>query len=102
MVPDPEITIRSQAPATLSVAGALVFDNAADALKQAVEALRGTPHETLDLAGVTRADSAGLACVLAVLAAAGRHGSRLDVINMPANLAALAKVCEVTPLLARG
>jgi len=96
----PDVDIRSTSPATLAVTGALVFDSAAHALKQADELLKKTPHDTLDLAGVTATDSAGLACVLAVLATARRQGGKLRVVNMPASLNALARVCEVGPLLA--
>ena len=96
----PEVGIRSSAPGTLAVTGALVFDSAARALKQAGDLLQKTSHDTLDLGGVTAADSAGLACVLAVLATARRHGGKLRVVNMPASLDALARVCEVETLLA--
>ena len=96
----PEVGIRSTAPATLTVTGALVFDSAAQALKQASALLKKTPHDTLDLAGVTSADSAGLACVLAMLATARRQGDTLRVINMPTSLGALTRVCEVDSLLA--
>lgn len=95
----PDVDIRSTASATLAVTGALVFDSAAHALKQAGELLKKSPHDTLDLAGVTAADSAGLACVLAMLATARRQGGELRVVNMPSSLHALARVCEVEPLL---
>src|SRR5699024_2886306 len=95
-----EVDIRSASPATLAVTGALVFDSATRALRQADDLLKKTPHDTLDLAGVTVADSAGLACVLAVLAAARRRGGQLRVVNLPASLGALARACEVEPLLA--
>src|SRR5574337_416919 len=50
----------------------------------------------LDLAGVSRSDSAGLACVLAAVADAGRP---VRVVGMPAGMLALAQVCEVDRLL---
>ncbi len=99
MVAAPEARVSERDPATLAVDGELVFDSAANALRQAGEALKTKPHDTLDLAGVTAADSAGLACVLAVLADARRRGSRLRVVNLPDGLNALARVCEVEPLL---
>ena len=53
----------------------------------------------LDLKGVTRADSAGLACVLALLAQASRNKQRLDVIDPPEGLRALAEVCDADGLI---
>ena len=57
-------------------------------------------RSVLDLSGVTRSDSAGLACVLAVLAQAAERGHRLSVQNMPQNMHLLASVCEVEGLMA--
>ncbi|MEN6540812.1 MAG: STAS domain-containing protein, partial [Mizugakiibacter sp.] len=53
----------------------------------------------LDLGDVAAADSAGLACVLALLARARRAGRALAVANLPAHLRALARVCDVEALL---
>ncbi len=64
------------------------------------DALAGAHHDVLDLGGVARVDSAGLACVLAVMAAARRNGGSLRVVHPPEDLLALARVCEVESLLA--
>jgi phospholipid transport system transporter-binding protein len=45
------------------------------------------------------ADSAGLACVVALAAAANRAGRRLRVVALPEGLRALAEVCGVAALL---
>ncbi len=99
-MPATEVRVDSRAPATLGVTGALVFDSAAEAYGKARDALGKARHDTLDLSGVTAADSAGLACVLAVMATARRQGGKLQVVNMPASLNALARVCGVDSLLA--
>ena len=70
--------LETSAPGTLGVSGVLNFDTAAAALL---------------------AIQAGLACVLAAVAAADRHGQVLRVIHMPAGMQALATVCEVDQLL---
>jgi phospholipid transport system transporter-binding protein len=54
---------------------------------------------TLDLATVTRADSAGLALLVDWLAWAGQHQRRLSFRNLPPVLQALARICDVEPLL---
>lgn len=95
-----EARVSEPAPTTLALAGALVFDTVSGALRQARDCVRDGRHETLDLDGVTAVDSAGLACVLAIMAAARRHGGALRVVHLPDDLAALARVCEVESLLA--
>ncbi|UGB38469.1 STAS domain-containing protein [Frateuria soli] len=86
-------------PGTLGVRGVLSFDTAAAALEAIGAALAGGSVARLDLAGVQRSDSAGLACVLAVQAEARRLGHPLVVENMPAGMHALAQVCEVDALV---
>jgi len=84
-------------PGTLGVHGVLDFGTAAAALL----AIRSASHgmDRLDLSGVTRSDSAGLACVLAVMAEAGRNRAAVQVTGMPEGMQALARVCEVDQLI---
>jgi phospholipid transport system transporter-binding protein len=91
--------LDTRAPGTLGVSGVLSFDTAAAALQMIRAALAGGAVGRLDLAGVRRSDSAGLACVLAVAAEADRRGQALDVVNIPAGMQLLAQVCEVDRLL---
>lgn len=86
---------------TLALSGALTFVTAARAFEVAGHALASGVQTRLDLAGVTRADSAGLACVLALAANASRAGRRLGVVHWPDGLRALAEVCDVEGLLDR-
>ncbi|SEI59789.1 STAS domain-containing protein [Frateuria terrea] len=87
------------APGTLGVSGVLSFDTAAAALDAIGTAMAAEPVARLDLAGVVRSDSAGLACVLAAQAEARRLGRAIGVENMPAGMRALAQVCEVDALV---
>jgi phospholipid transport system transporter-binding protein len=91
--------LERAAPDTLALSGVLSFDTAAAALKAIGAALVAEPVERLDLAGVERSDSAGLACVLAAQAQARQLGRRLVVENMPEGMRALAQVCEVDVLV---
>ncbi|MHB1057355.1 MAG: STAS domain-containing protein [Rhodanobacter sp.] len=86
-------------PATLGVSGELSFGTAAAAWQAIGSALAGRAVERLDLAGVSRSDSAGLACVLAVVAESARRGQALQVVHMPPGMRALAQVCEVDGLI---
>lgn len=92
-------SVRCSAPdsKTLVLSGALTFATAAQALRDGTQQLAA--RSKLDLAGVTRADSAGLACVLALLAQASRGGRRLTVLNLPEGLRALAAVCDASALI---
>ncbi|TBR36874.1 MULTISPECIES: STAS domain-containing protein [Dyella] len=99
--PAQQFALAQIEPGTLGVSGSLTFATAADALKAIMGAVDGAGAPArLDLAGVQRSDSAGLACVLAVLSEASSRGRRLSVANVPANMRILAQVCEVDALLA--
>lgn len=82
-------------PGTLGVNGVLSFDTAAAALQAMTAAVTQGRVTQLDLAGVQRSDSAGLSCVVAVMAESARAGRPLQVLHMPAGMQALAQVCEV-------
>lgn len=86
-------------PDTVLVSGRLSFATAAGALDalNGVFARGGARH--LDLAEVESCDSAGLACVLAVLAEAAGAGRPLHVRNVPPGLRALAQVSGVAALI---
>lgn len=86
-------------PDTLGVSGVLSFDNAAAALDAINAALLEGTVSRLDLSQVERSDSAGLACVLAAQSVARKLGRPLSVEHMPEGMRALARVCEVEPLL---
>lgn len=93
------VQVDESTPGRLRVSGALTFANAAAALDTLNTAVARDGRHTLDLAGVTRADSAGLACVLAVLARSAQQGRKLSVRNMPEGMHLLAGVCEVEGLM---
>ena len=84
---------------TLALSGALTFANAAQAYEQASRALEHGAQTRLDLSGLKHTDSAGLACVLALLARASGAGRPLHVSNLPESLRALADVCDAGGLL---
>lgn len=92
-----ELSVR--APETLALNGDLSFATAADALPAIRARLAGSAVSQLDLAGLRHSDSAGLACLLAVLAEGRQTGRKLSVIGMPEGMLALAQVCEVDQLM---
>jgi phospholipid transport system transporter-binding protein len=94
------VQVDDIAPDAVRVSGVLTFANAARALETVSAAMARDGRRVIDLAGVTRSDSAGLACVLAVLAGAAERGRSLTVRNIPEGMHLLASVCEVEGLMA--
>ena len=95
----PAFGVQAVAPDTLALSGALTFATAQRVLAEARSAMSRQRPATLDLAGVDRADSAGLACVLTILADASQDGAPLRVAHVPAGMRALARVSDVEVML---
>ncbi len=91
--------LETQGPDALALSGALVFATAAKALAQTRAALRESTTATLDLHGVQRADSAGLAVLLALSADARNQSRKLRLQNIPEGLRALAHLSDVESLI---
>mgnify|MGYP000957625890 CR=1 FL=1 len=94
--------LEDRADGTLAVRGVVTCDTANATWRTLRERLGRAPAQVLDLSAVERSDSAGLACVLAVLSEAGKQGQSLQVRGLPAGMRRLAQVCEVESLLAAG
>lgn len=95
------LTLEQPDRDTLALRGPLTFATAAHAFAAGTRALATGAQTRLDLSGLTRADSAGLACVLGLAAVASRAGRSLRVQHWPDGLHALAAVCDVADLLDR-
>lgn len=100
MAADSALRLDLGAPGVLALSGALSFATAAAALQALDEALQPGDRARLDLAGVSSCDSAGLACLLAVLAEARRRGHTLSLQHITDGLRTLARVSGVEGLLA--
>ncbi|HET6546279.1 MAG TPA: STAS domain-containing protein [Rhodanobacteraceae bacterium] len=95
----PALAIERAGDGRVRVAGALGFANAGLALPRAAEFEAGRSATEVDLSGLTDADSATLAVLLAWSARATQRSARLRYSNMPEGLRALARLAEVEPLL---
>ncbi len=62
-------------------------------------AFRGQPRVEVDLSGVTATDGAGLAVLLTWVERARAAGQALSFRALPAQLVALARVCDVEAML---
>ncbi|WP_257385167.1 STAS domain-containing protein [Tahibacter caeni] len=94
-----QLQLSAPAPGVLAMSGALVFATAARALAEARPAVARGDVTTLDLAGVTAADSAGLAVLIALRRAGRARGVDVAIRALPPTLRALAQLGEVEELL---
>lgn len=90
------VNVTAPDPRTLALSGALTFTTAAAAYADGAALLAHAAPEVIGLSGVTEADSAGLACVLALLALGQRQQPALRVVEAPPGLRALARVCDAS------
>jgi len=82
------------------LAGALTFESVPDLYNKMPQLFQGRPQlDSLDLARVTEADSAGLALLLEWQAAHRPAARALQIRNAPASLMSLARLCEADELL---
>lgn len=95
-----EIRPDASTPGRFRVSGELVFDTVPELLESGRALLgAGTGSIVLDLQGVTRADSAGLALLVEWLRMARRDHRELTFHNMPAKLLAMAGVSGLDDVL---
>ncbi|MGB5539217.1 MAG: STAS domain-containing protein [Gammaproteobacteria bacterium] len=81
--------------------GELDYYTVPGVLASSARRMTGEGSIRVDLKGVTRADSAGLALLLAWLRDAERAGRSISFVNVPAQLQSIARVCgleEILPL----
>ena len=81
------------------LSGELGFDDAARLLAEGDSAFGSLQEAEVDLSGVGRADSAGLALLLEWSVAAAAAGRSLRYRNIPSAIASLAGISDVAELL---
>lgn len=82
----------------LEVSGDLTLENVGRLYQQSRDLLPGTIR-SVDLSGVSRVDSSGLALLLEWQSTACKRDARLDFNDAPNDLIRLAALCEATDLL---
>ncbi len=84
----------------LRLEGELSFATVPAMVGPGIELVGGCPRGVVvDLGGVRRADSAGLALMVEWMRAARRHGKDIVFRNMPAQMQAMARVSELHHIL---
>lgn len=82
--------------------GELGFQSVPAVLQHAGTRMQGEARLEVDLKGVTRADSAGLALLVAWLREAEHAGNEIVFINVPDQLLSIARVCGLDEILSLG
>jgi phospholipid transport system transporter-binding protein len=97
----PRVEISEPSAGRVVVSGELTFATAREARQLGLLVLEGGRgnHIVVDCAGVTRADSAGLAVLLDWLAWGRKHSRKIQLENLPPSLVAIARISEVDGLL---
>ena len=95
------VGISEVASGRIAVTGELTFASAREARQLGILVLEGSRADRIvvDCAGVTRADSAGLAVLLDWLAWGRRRSRAVSLENLPPSLVAIARISEVDELL---
>ena len=92
----------ARASEVLALTGALSFETLPTVLEQSAEyaARADLPDRlTIDFAGVSGIDSSAVALLLEWRRQAAKRGKRLEFVNLPANLLALARLYGVEDLI---
>lgn len=94
-----EVTVTASGADRYLVSGPLLFHTVTAARKLGLQLL--TNHRTLvlDLSGVVRADSAGLALLIEWMREARRHAVTIHFENVPRQLQAIARASQVDQFL---
>lgn len=79
--------------------GELGFNSVPSVLKHAGVSMLGKQQVTVDLKGITRADSAGLALLVEWLRESQLAGSSIVFLNVPAQMLSIARVCGLDEIL---
>lgn len=93
-----DVELIEQDPGRFALRGDLSFATVNKALKASSSAFNSSPIE-IDLGGVERADSAGLALLIEWLARARRQGIELRFLNIPEQILAMARASGLENVL---
>jgi phospholipid transport system transporter-binding protein len=96
-----EVEILDRGDGCFAVRGELCFGTAMAALQMSKSLFAGHSVIELDLASVTRADSAGLALLLEWVNWARNTACEIRYLNIPASIIAIAQISEVEDMLYR-
>lgn len=91
--------IERTGPGRLAASGELGFATATAALSAGLDLIGPREAWTVDLAGITAGDSAGLAVLVEWLSAARARDATVTYAAVPAQILAIARISELDGLL---
>jgi phospholipid transport system transporter-binding protein len=91
--------IESRATGEFAVVGELTFDSVPGLWQQAGKLFENSPDLQLDLSGVTRSDSSGVAMLVGWLRQARERQRELKFINTPDQMTAIIRVSGLEQVL---
>lgn len=91
--------IEAAGEGRLAASGELEFATAASALAAGLALVDGQQQWTVDLAGITAGDSAGLAVLVEWISAARARGATLRYESVPQQILAIARISDLDGLL---
>lgn len=97
-----EARLIANGPGRWLLEGELGFTTVPALLSHSGMDISGTPDLEVDLRGVTRADSAGLALLVEWLRESEQAGQRIAFVNVPSQLLSIARVCGLDEILSLG
>jgi phospholipid transport system transporter-binding protein len=97
-----EATLVDNGAGSWLLQGELGFQSVSDVLQYTSTRIQGEARLEVDLAGVTRADSAGLALLVEWLREAENAGNEIVFVNVPDQLLSIARVCGLDEILSLG
>lgn len=95
-----EASLETTGDGRLRVVGELTFATVNDVLRRSRPLFEGSASQIdVDLGGVSRADSAGLALLIEWLRAARKQGKEILFRHVPAQLETIARVSDLEGIL---
>lgn len=94
-----ETGIVSRGEGRYAVAGALTFDTVPGLWRSGANVFGNDAAVRLDLAGITRVDSAGIALLIVLTRAVHGHGGKIILEHAPPQLMAIATVSGLEAVL---
>lgn len=94
-----EVSIERLESDRFVIKGALSFETAPDVLRQGIDLFRDASRVILDLDGVSRADSAGLALLVEWMRFARRSDKQISFMNVPEQLLHIAEASSIEEIL---
>jgi phospholipid transport system transporter-binding protein len=94
--------LRSEGPGQLALSGPLVFSTASELLDVSRGMFAGSSEISIDLGGVTKVDSAGLALLLEWLRWGWAEKRTVRFTALPEKLLAIARLSGVEEMLVTG